>query len=403
MRLQPKEARMRGYLVKKGARYYAVVYEGTDPLTRKERRTWRAAGTSRREAERLLAELVQARNSRCPVFPGRMSLASYLVGHWLPTRRSSLRPSTFARYERETLRHINPLIGHVALNRVTAADLDALYDALLDHGRVDGSGLAPKTVLNIHQILRAALRDACQRGLVIRNEALLAHPPKIRHRFSNKPNAWTAAQLASFLEVSRTHRLWSAIYLAATTGMRRGEVLGLRWGDVDLEQRRLSVHRTIIAIAYDTAESTVKTRNSRRVVDLGGDTVEMLDAWRDQRIAEGGSVDTDDLVFCRIDGAPLHPHALSQAFERLASRSGQPVIRLHDLRHTHATLLLKAGVPLKVVSERLGHATPAFTMAVYQHVLPGMQAEAAEVFAELIAPRDAIEARSVDDPVEVCA
>ena len=99
----------------------------------------------------------------------------------------------------------------------------------------------------------------------------------------------------------------------------------------------------------------------------------------------------------------IHPHTLSQAFERLAVRSGQPVIRFHDLRHTHATLLLKAGVPLKVVSERLGHATPAFTMAVYQHVLPGMQAEAAGIFAQLIKRRDADQANTVEDPVEVCA
>ncbi len=155
---------MRGYLVMKNKRYYAVVYEGTDPLTRRERRTWRAAGTSRREAERFLAELVQARNGRGPVFPGRMSLESYIVDHWLPTRRSNLRPSTLARYEREAFRHINPFIGHIPLHRVTAADLDALYTALLERGRRDGNGLAPKTVLNIHQILRAALRDAFNRG-----------------------------------------------------------------------------------------------------------------------------------------------------------------------------------------------------------------------------------------------
>jgi integrase len=207
------------------------------------------------------------------MFPGRLSLESYLVDHWLPTRRSNLRPSTLARYERETLRHINPFIGHVPLHRVTAADLDALYAALLDRGRQDGNGLAPKTVLNIHQILRAALRDAFNRGLVTHNEALLAHPPRLRHRFSNKPNAWTARQLASFLESCSSHRLWPAIYVAATTGMRRGEVLGLRWGDVDFNRRRLSVHRTIIAIAYDTAESTVKTRTSRRVIDLSPQTL----------------------------------------------------------------------------------------------------------------------------------
>jgi integrase len=246
--------------------------------------------------------------------------------------------------------------------------------------------------------LRCATRS--NRGLVTRNEALLAHPPKLRHRFSNKPNAWTARQLASFLESSRSHRLWPAIYVAATTGMRRGEVLGLRWGDVDLSRRRLSVHRTIIAIAYETAESTVKTRTSRRVIDLAAETVDVLRAWRDLQLADGRIVSDDGLVFCRADGRPLHPHSLSQTFERLACRSGQPVIRLHDLRHTHATLLLKAGVPLKVVSERLGHASPAFTMAVYQHVLPGMQAEAATAFAELIATGDAIPVHSVDNPVE---
>jgi hypothetical protein len=149
---------MRGYLVKKGDRYYAVVYEGTDPLTQKERRSWAAAGTSRREAERVLAELVQARNSRSPVFPGRMTLATYLTESWLPARRSSLRRSTFDRYEREIRVHINPLLGRISLHRVRAAELDALYEALLESGRCDGRGLSPRTVLNIHQILRASTR-----------------------------------------------------------------------------------------------------------------------------------------------------------------------------------------------------------------------------------------------------
>ena len=143
---------------------------------------------------------------------------------------------------------------------MTAADLDALYAALLDHGRVDGSGLARRRCSTSIRYFRAALRYVFDRGLVTCNEALFAHPPRLRHRFSNKPNAWTALQLATFLESSRGHRLWPAMHVAATTGMRRGEVLGLRWGDVDFNQCRLSVHRTIIAIAYETAESTVKTR-----------------------------------------------------------------------------------------------------------------------------------------------
>lgn len=160
-----------------------------NPLTCKERRSWTAAGKNRREAERLLAEPVQARNGRGPVFPGRMTLASYLVESWLPARRSSVRASTFGRYEREVVVHIDPLLGHIPLHRLRAANIDALCDVLLDHGRCDGRGLAPKTVLNIHQLLRASLGDACRRGLVVRNEALLAHPPVLRARYSSKPVA----------------------------------------------------------------------------------------------------------------------------------------------------------------------------------------------------------------------
>ena len=170
--------------------------------------------------------------------------------------------------------------------------------------------------------------------------------------------------------------------------MRRGEILGLRWGDVDLDAGRLSVSRSLVSVGYEVHETRGKTRTARRTIDLDPRTVEVLRAWRSHRSLESSSFDGGDAeayVFARPDGTPIHPHLLSDAFKKLVTRSGLPRIRLHDLRHTHATLLLKAGVPIKVVSERLGHATPGFTMATYQHVLPGMQAEAARTFAELLA------------------
>lgn len=158
--------------------------------------------------------------------------------------------------------------------------------------------------------------------------------------------------------------------------------------DIDLDAQRMSVCRSLVSVGYELHETRGKTRTARRAIDLDPTTIDVLRRWRDRRASEDAEFDTDDAnahVFCRPDGAPAHPQLLSDAFKRLVRQSGLPPIRLHDLRHTHATLLLRAGVPAKVVSERLGHSTPGFTIATYQHVMPGMQADAAHTFANLIA------------------
>ena len=166
--------------------------------------------------------------------------------------------------------------------------------------------------------------------------------------------------------------------------MRRNELLGLRWDDIDFD-RRDPVASTVdlIAVGYELHETRGKTPNARRASTSTRPPSQLLAAWRavaaqPKQAAVG--IDTAGWMFTDGTGQPIHPHAISQAFERIARRAGVPVIRLHDLRHTHATLLIKAGVPVKVVSERLGHATAAFTIETYQHVLPGMQADAAHIF-----------------------
>lgn len=379
---------MRGHIARKGNRYYAVVYEGTDPATGKERHRWHAGGSTRREAEKVLTDLVKRIHDGDYRSPERITLGDYLTERWLPMRKRQVRYSTYRSYRSQTRLHVIPYIGAIPLQRLTPDDLDGLYDLLLTSGKRNGGGggLAPKAVRNVHAMLHKALADACRKGTLQRNVADLADPPKLGH--SSAMRVWTAEQLRQFLDEVGDHWLAAAFHLAAHTGMRRGEVLGLAWRDLDLDGARLSVHRAIITVEYQKTVSDVKTATGRRTIDLDERTVAVLRAWRDRQeqeaTATGRVIHDDDTVFAKPDGDSIHPDYMSQVFDRHLETSELPRIRLHDLRHTHATILLKAGVPVKVVSERLGHSSPAFTMTVNQHVLPGMQADAARLFGEAL-------------------
>jgi integrase len=370
-----------GYVTHRDGRWYAVSYEGLDPLTGRDRRRWHR--TSDEAAARTLATTLP---SARPPSTRVITVSRFLCTRWLPTRQDRLRPTTAFRYEHMIDRYVLPHIGRVPLRSLTITHLEYLYAHLRRSGRHDGGPLAPKTVLNVHQILRTALGDAERAGLVQRNVARLMDPPC--RGVAPEQRCWNEHQLRQVLHVATTHRLGPAIWLAAMTGMRRGEVLSLRWSDIDFDAATLSVRRSISCTGYEVHTTPTKTRTSRRAIDLDPRTIAMLHAWRHHQLGELGTVAADETVLTRPDGQPVHPHALSQTVDRLQRAAGVPRIRLHDLRHTHATLLLKHGIPLKVVSERLRHSTPAFTMAVYQHVLPGMQRDAANTFARLITPAD---------------
>ncbi len=324
----------------------------------------------------------------------RLTLGEYLTTRWLPGQVSQLSPSTYDSYRRNIDLHVIPRIGGVPLQKLAAEDLDGLYAALSTAGgRRDGKkgGLSPKSVRIVHSVLHKALSDARRKGTLTRNVAEVADAPKSRSAAKRAEiKVWTPEELHSFLDLAVDNRNHAAWFLTSHTGMRRGEVLGLRWGDVDLDARRLSVRQAVILVAYKLTIADVKTDTGRRPIDLDERTIAMLRTWRKRQLEERMLVgptayQDNDLVFARPDGTPINPDAFSQSFDRLVARSPLPRIRLHDLRHTHASILLKAGVPVKVVSERLGHANPAFTITVYQHIIPGMQADAATVFSDLVA------------------
>jgi integrase len=232
-----------------------------------------------------------------------------------------------------------------------------------------------------------ALDDAVGWSMLTRNPAASANPPKKAP--AGRKTTWTADELRRFLDHVRADRLYAAYLLSALTGMRRGEVLGLGWSSVDLDSAKLTVERSLVLVDYVPTLAAPKTAHGRRVVALDPGTVAALREHRtrqlNDRVALGPAWGNElDLVFTRDDGRPLHPQVFSDAFERHAAAAKLPKLSLHSLRHTHATLALRAGVHPKVVSERLGHATVAFTLDTFTEALPDMQETAAGMVAALV-------------------
>lgn len=372
------------YIVSRKNRFYVVTYDGIDPVTGKERRRWIPAGGARTDADAILASI----DERTPNLPRATAedptIGEYLESTWLPKRERRVRPTTAYRYRWMIQRNIVHELGHYPLRSVRTDHLNDLYFKLGTTGGRNGTGLAPKTIYEVHMILNSAFADASRTGMTRCNPAEDAEPPRPYRLARTGPPVWTAEQLATFLAAAEGQRLYPALHLAATTGMRRGEIASLRWGDWNQTLHTLSISRTRQVLAGRSTEYPTKTRTSRRCIDLDPHTEAKLSAWKERLETDGHPTGAADSVFTNNKGHALHAESISQLFERIVKRTDIPRIRFHDLRHTHASLMVANGEAIKVVSERLGHAHPAFTMATYQHVMPGMGAGAASRFADLI-------------------
>ena len=366
------------YIVQRNHRFYVVAYNGHDPITGRERRQWHPAGSDAADAEAVQRRIDEQR----PKPTCETSLGGFMATTWLGTKAGLTRP-TANRYRWMIDHNIAPRIGTIRLDALRPDDLDACYNDLIANGGRRRQGLAPKSVLEIHRVISNALDLAVDRQLIVTNPARRARPPKPTSR-SAVPAIWTPQQLGRFLEIARRLRLYPALHLVAHTGMRRGELAGLNWGDLDVATSGLSIVRTRQATMGRTVEGPLKTRNSRRRIDLDTNTLALLERWRHRLIGEGATIEASTPMFPNTHHRAPSPESFSQLFTRTTASTDLPRIRFHDLRHTHASLLVAARVPIKVVSERLGHAHPGFTMHTYQHLLPGMGAEAAMQFAALI-------------------
>jgi len=355
----------------------------------KRRQISRGPFDRKKDAEAWLrAELQLAREGR-PTIPHRQTVGD-LLDEWLAVVSHRLAPSTLAEYQRIVEHRLRPQLGATKLADLRPAHIARAFDALRQPGgnrRGKASkGLSETTLMHTHAVLRTALAWAVKQRMISTNPAEDVDRPK---RQRGEMLIWSAEELGKFLAHCQSDRLYPLIRLAAFTGMRRSELLGLVWTDVDLSRSTVSIRRTRTRIGYEMVDrATTKSAASARLVDLDAETVTVLADWRKAQAAErelwGSAYEDTAHVFTREDGTPVHADHLAQRFERLVKAAGVPAIRFHDLRHTHASLLLAAGVPVLDVSRRIGHASAAVTLTVYARLMPGQGQRAASLFASVV-------------------
>ncbi len=328
----------KGSVVRKGSVWSFVVDLGPDPATGRRRQARRSGFATKKGAEAALRSLATASDTGTAVARNRVTLAAFLT-EWLETIRPRVRETTWVSYEMAANRIIRQ-VGAVTLQALTPLQVESLYATLLANGGTGGRPLAPKTVRNCHIVLRRALADAERLGLVSRNPAAAARAvaaPRAEQR------TWSSDEIQRFFEALAGERLSMAFVLLATTGMRRGEVLGLRWEDVDFDGRALSIVQTLTTVSGEKHIGPPKTGKSRRRVSIDTITLDALKAHRKaQRQERMAAADVwsneGDLVFTDEIGGQVHPNNFSQAFNRIVRTAELPRIRLHDLRHSYATL-----------------------------------------------------------------
>ena len=331
------------------------------------------------DAEKLLRQAMSDADRGLTFDAGTLTLGSYLQ-RWLEDSvKDTVRTTTHERYEQITRKHITPVLGDIKLKDITAAHVRGLYMDKLQF-------LSPRTVQYIHVTLHKALKQAVRDGLIPRNATEAVKPPQVR-REEIRP--LTPEQVKALLEAAHRDRLEALYVLAVHTGLRQGELLGLRWEDVDLDEGTLQVRRTLTTAKGGPVLSAPKTKGSKRSVKLSESSIDALRSHLQRQLEEIDRVGSlwreNGLVFASETGEPLDRRSVTNhRFKPLLKRAGLPQIRFHDLRHTCATLLLSKNVNPKIVSEMLGHATIAITLDTYSHVLPNMQSEAAKALEDAL-------------------
>jgi integrase len=372
---------MRGRIIKrKGSNNYTIVLQlGLDPSTGKRKQQWITAGPSKREAEKQMAKLIHELDSGTFVKPDKTIMRDYLKKWLSDYAKPNLSPRSYDRYTGIIHKYLIPELGSIQLTQLRPEHLQRHYTTGLN------KGLSARTVRYHHALIHVALQTAVKWGLVNRNVADAVDPPRFKR---STMQTWNEDEVNRFLEAAIDSRYYPLFYTALFTGMRRGELLALRWQDIDFIYSQIYVSRSLHQLRNGNYIFTQpKSEKSRRTIAISSSLFLVLSEYRKIKEAEalllGQTINEADLVFSN-SGKPLRPNTVTYAWERMAAQADVKVIRLHDARHTHASLMLKQGIHPKIVQERLGHTSIQMTLDTYSHVAPGIQQAAAESFDKLL-------------------
>ncbi|QAZ46123.1 tyrosine-type recombinase/integrase [Mesorhizobium sp. Pch-S] len=371
---------MKGHVRERSPGHWAIVLDvgERDPKTGKKKRKWHSFKGTKRQADSECARLIAELEAGNYVAPSKQTVAQFL-DEWLAFVGPSVAPKTLERYTEICRKTIAPQIGDVILSKLKTDRIDTALTTMLTAGRRDGEGgLSPRTVHHARRVLIKALGQAVTWERLSKNPANATTPPKVERK---KMLAYDAAQTAELLEAIRPTRMFIPTVLAVMCGLRRGEILALRWRNVSDNLKALSIvesaEQTKDGVRYKEPKS-----GRARTVALSSTVLAELRAHRvrqaEEQLRLGVRPDGDSFVVAQYDGQPIQPRSLTHEWVRIVGKTSLPRIRFHDLRHTHASQMLAAGVHPKVASERLGHSTIGITLDLYSHVMPGMQADAAE-------------------------
>lgn len=369
---------MKGHIRKRGSRSWAIILDLGRDTDGKRRQKWHSVKGTKKDAERELARLLHELNVGTYVEPTKLTLGEFLK-RWLESAKTNVSAKTYWRYRQIVENDLTPALGSVPLPKLRPLAVQEYYAKALESGRKDGKGgLSAQTVLHHHRVLRQALQQALRWQLIARNPIDAVEPPRARRKPITVPSD---AEIAWLLEASEGTRLHVPIALAIRAGMRRGEILGLHWSDVDLSSRKLTVAWSLSETPDGVEFKEPKSNRGRRTIALPPFVCTILQKHSEQQKARkallGDAYEQNDLVCCREDGSVWKPSAFTSAYRDLLRRRKMRSINFHALRHCHASQLLKAGISPKVISERLGHSKVGFTLDTYAHLLAGMDEEAA--------------------------
>lgn len=380
---------MRGSVIKRGNTYTIIYDLPSDPLTGKRKQKTKGGFRTKREANAELAKKIAEIEKGTYLEPSKLKLGEYLL-RWFDTHKESLSPTTSRRYEGIINDHLILGLGNILLAKLEPLQIQEFIKNELENGRKDnkktkGTGLSTSSVNQSIRILHRALAQAVEWQLLNRNPVDSVKKPK-----PMKKDMYILQEkdITKLLNDIKECYLYLPVYLAIYSGMRLGEILGLTWKDVDLERGLIHVRQASCQVKVGEPQfKTPKTAKSKRSINISQTVIKALKIHKKEqaewKLKVGEAWQEYNLVCCLQDGSPINPPNLSSYFKRTATRLGMPVT-FHGLRHTHASLLLKAGVPAKVVSERLGHSSITVTMDIYSHIMPGMQQEAADKLEDLI-------------------